>query len=208
MVLNRGCLTYASVNDMKALLEPFMGEGRTIVVYEAANLLIILDNARNMRRTMELIAMFDNDSFATKRVRLFDVENGRPSDLVKELDTVFKAFSLSEKAGAVRFMPIDRINTIIAVAPNPGVFEEVEKWVAKLDVPVKVTAGSIENYVYRLKYGCAETVAGAVMQLYGAYGGYGGGYGSMYGGGMYGGGSACSGSLGGGPGGGVGGTFG
>ena len=50
-----------------------------------------------MRRTMELIALFDNDAFATKRVRLFEVENGRPSDMAKELETVFKAFALSEK---------------------------------------------------------------------------------------------------------------
>ncbi|HTM52289.1 MAG TPA: secretin N-terminal domain-containing protein, partial [Bryobacteraceae bacterium] len=155
VVLNLIFLKYASVSDMKTLIDPFLGEGRTVVVYDAANLLLIQDNARNMRRTMELISLFDNDVFATKRVRLFQVENGRPSDVVKELETVFKAYALSEKSTAVKFMPIDRINTIIAVAPNPGVFVEVEKWVAKLDVPVKVTAGSVDNYVYRLKYGCA-----------------------------------------------------
>jgi len=178
-ILNLVFLKYMSVTDMKTLLDPFLGEGNKLVVYEAANLLLILDNARNMRRTMELVALFDNDTFATKRVRLFEVENGRPSDVVKELETVFKAFALSEKSSSVKFMPIDRINTIIAVAPNPEVFTEVQKWIAKLDVPVKVTAGSIDNYVYRLKYGCAETLAGAVMQLYGAYSGYGGGgYGS------------------------------
>src|SRR5260221_275667 len=160
---------------MKSVIDPFLGEGSKLIVYDPANLLLFLDNARNMRRTMELIALFDNDTFATKRVRLFQVENGRPSDVVKELDTVFKAFAMSEKNSSVRFMPIDRINTIIAVAPNPSVFDEVQKWVAKLDIPVKVTAGSIDNYVYRLKYGCAETLAGAVMQLYGAYSGDGGG---------------------------------
>jgi len=210
VVLNLVFLQYASVNEMKTLIDPFLGEGKTLVVYEAANLLIILDNARNMRRTMELIALFDNDTFATKRVRLFQVEHGRPSDMAKELETVFKAFALSEKNAAVKFMPIDRINTIIAVAPNPSVFTEVEKWIAKLDIPQKVTAGSIENYLYRLKYGCAETVSGAVMQLYGATSGYGGaGYGGGYGG--YGGGMApqgggCASILGGGPGGGVGGA--
>src|SRR5437879_2558023 len=36
MVLNMVFLKYASVTDMKSLLDPFMGEGRTIVVYEAA----------------------------------------------------------------------------------------------------------------------------------------------------------------------------
>src|SRR5260370_4191788 len=126
---------------------------------------MILDNARSMRRTMELIALFDNDTFATKRVRLFQVEHGRPSDMAKELETVFKAYALSEKNAAVKFMPIDRINTIIAVAPNPAEFDQEQKWIAKLDVPPKSTAGSNDNYLYRLKYGCAETVSIAVMPL-------------------------------------------
>ena len=163
------------------MLEPFLGESAKMTVYEPANLLMILDNSRNMRRTLDLISMFDSDTFAGQRVRLLDVTNGRPSDVAKELETVFKAFAFSEKTASVRFMPIDRINTIIAVAPNPGIFVEVEKWLKKLDVPVKVTAGSIDNYVYRLKYQQAQIVGMAIMQLYMGYMGYGGGYGGGYG---------------------------
>ena len=166
MVLNLIFLKYATAVDMDKLLTPFYGEGATHSTYDPANLLILEDNGRNMRRTMELIAMFDSDTFASKRVRLFDIENSRPTDLAKELDTVFKAYALSEKSSAVRFIPVDRINTLIAVAPNPGIFAEVQKWIDKLDIPVKVTAGSTNNWVYRLKYGRAETVAMAIMALY------------------------------------------
>lgn len=167
MALNLIFLRYTQAADMAKLLEPFRGEGSQIVTYDPANLLMVLDNNRNMRRTMELIALFDSDSFASKRVKLFETKNGRPSDLVKELETVFKAYGLSEKQSSVKFIPIDRINTIIAVAPNPGAFEEVEKWIGKLDLPVKVTAGTTDNYVYRVRYGRAETLALAIMQLYG-----------------------------------------
>jgi general secretion pathway protein D len=98
-----------------------------LCVYEPANLLLIEDNARSMKRTMDLIALFDSDQFAGQRVRLFEVENSRPSDLQKELDSIFKAYALSDKAaGSVKFIPVDRINTIIAVAPNPGIFTQVE----------------------------------------------------------------------------------
>lgn len=167
MVLNLIFLKYASVADMSKLIQPFLGESATLAVYEPANLMMIQDNSRSMNRTMELIALFDNDTFASQRVRLFEVTHGRPSDLVKELENVFKAFALSDKSGGVKFMPVDRINTIIAVAPNPGIFVEVEKWLKKLDVPMKITAGSIDNYVYRLRYGRAESVAMAIMALYG-----------------------------------------
>jgi general secretion pathway protein D len=99
-------------------------------------------------------------------VRLFDVENSRPSDLVRELELVFKAYALSDKSASVKFLPVDRINTLIAVAPNPGIFTEVESWIKKLDIAVKITAGAVNNYVYRLKYGRAETVSMAITALY------------------------------------------
>ena len=121
--------------------------------------------SRSMRRTMEMIALFDG-AVCRQRVRLFDVENSRPSDLVKELETVFKAYHCRRRARPVKFIPVDRINTLIAVATNPGVFADVEKWIEKLDIPVKITAGATNNYVYRLKYGRAETVAMAIMALY------------------------------------------
>jgi general secretion pathway protein D len=193
MLMNLVFLKYATVGELTKLLQPFLGEGAVVTSYDPANLLIILDNARNMRRTMELIALFDSDTFAAQRVRLFETKHSRPSDIAKELENIFKSISLAEKTSPVRFMPLDRINTIIAVAPNPGVFEQVEKWLAKLDIPVKVTAGAVDNYVYRVRYGRAETLAQAIMMLYmgmtygfgyGMFGlGFGGlGYGMGYGG--------------------------
>jgi general secretion pathway protein D len=182
MVLNLVFLKYATVGDLSALLEKFLGEGATMVTYEPANLLLLMDNNRNMNRTMEMIALFDSDVLASQRVRLLEVENGRPTDIANELETILSSVSLGEKGTSVRFMPIDRINIIIAVAPNPGVFDEVEKWLKKLDVPVKVTAGSVQNYVYRVKYGRAPTLAGAIMQLYFGYSGFGGAGGFGYGG--------------------------
>ena len=127
MLLNLIFLKYATAPEMFKLLEPFLGESAKMTSYDPANLLLILDNSRNMKRTLELIALFDSDSFAGQRVRLFEVSHGRPSDIVKELDTVFKAYSMSEKNSAIKFMPLDRINTIIAVAPNPGVFRGSRK---------------------------------------------------------------------------------
>jgi len=223
MVLNLIFLKYATANELATLVKPFLGEGATIQAYEPANLIILEDNSRSMKRTMSLISMFDSDTFAGQRVQLFEVSNSRPTDMVKELDSVFKAYALSEKNSAVKFIPVDRINTLIAVAPNPGIFVEVGNWIDRLDVPVKNAAGGINNYVYRLKYGRSETVAMAIMALYtgntmaltqlaamqnggmmGGMGGYGGGgYGGGggfgaggFGGGAYGGGGYGGGGYG------------
>jgi len=166
MMLNLIFLKYATVTELSKLIEPFLGEGAKAIAYDPANLLIILDNARNMKRTMELVGLFDSDTLAGQRVRLFEVTNSRPSDLAKELEAVLKAVTLADKSSSVRFLPIDRINTLVAIAPNPGVFTQVETWLKKLDVAVTASAGAIDNYVYRVKYGRAETMAMAIMQLY------------------------------------------
>jgi general secretion pathway protein D len=167
MLLNLIFLRYATSAEMVKILTPFTGDGGQLTNYDPANLLIVLDNSRNMRRTLELIAMFDSDTFAGQRVRAFEVSHGRPTDIAKELDQIFRAYSLSGDHGAVQFLPVNRINTILAVAPNPGVFPEVEKWLAKLDITTKVTAGSTQNNVYKLKYQRAEILGGMITQLYG-----------------------------------------
>jgi len=94
MVMNLMFLKYATAVEIQNLVKPFLGEGAFVSVYEPANLLLIEDNARSMKRTMDLIALFDSDQFAGQRVRLFEVENSRPSDLQKELDQIFKAYAL------------------------------------------------------------------------------------------------------------------
>jgi general secretion pathway protein D len=229
MSLNLVFLKYATASEILKLVQPFLGEGAAAATYDPANLLILQDNNRNMKRTMDLLALFDSDSFVSQRVHLYEVSNARPTDLVKQLDSIFKAVSLSDKAGAAKFVAIDRINTIVAVAPNPGVFEQVGQWLKKLDIPVKSPAGAVDNYVYRLKYGRAETMALAIMALYsgnpaalmalsqmnsammggmmsnigpGTNGGMGMGGGMGYGGGSFGGGGYGGGGYGGGYGGG------
>src|SRR6185312_15700327 len=187
IVLNLVFLRYVTSGEMQKILMPFIGDGGQMTNYEPANLLILLDNSRNMRRTLELIGMFDSDAFAGQRVRPFDVKNGRPSDITKDLEDIFRAYALTgdKGNGAVRFTALNRLNMILAVAPNPGVFAEVEKWLQKLDVPAKVTAGSVDNYVYKLKYERAEVLGGVINQLYGGCGFSSGVYGGIPGNSSY-----------------------
>jgi general secretion pathway protein D len=106
--------------------------------------------------------------------------------VVKDLENIFKSISLDPKTSPVRFIGVDRINTLIAVAPNPGVFDNIADWLKKLDVPVKITAGTIDNNVYKVVYGRAECLAQALNELFnpgygrGAFGA--GGYGNNVGG--------------------------
>jgi len=182
IMLNLIFLKYVTVEELSKLIEPFIGEGAQTWAYTPANLLLILDSRRNMRRTMELVALFDSDTLASQRIRVYEVEHGRPTEIVGELERVLGAISLSKDQAPIKFLPVDRLNLIIAVAPNPGAFEQVDIWIKRFDQPVKVTAGAVDNYVYRVKYGRAEALAMAIMSLYSGMGPWAMmGFGSMYG---------------------------
>jgi general secretion pathway protein D len=176
-MLNLVFLKYITADELAKVLQPFQGENAAIYVYSPANLLLLLDSQRSMRRTMQLVAMFDSDALVNQRVHVFPVKNGRPSDISKELENISKAMSFSDKNSPIKFLPIDRINTIIAVAPNPGAFKQVEDWLAKLDIPIKASTGGIKDYVYRVHYGDAVSMACSIQALYGQLAGFGSGYG-------------------------------
>lgn len=200
-------LKYVTVDELSQVLLKFTDA--QLVSYAPANLLFILDSHRNTRRILDLIQLFDSDTFANNRVRLFELQNARPSDVQKELENILKSISLDAKASPVKFLAVDRISVLIAAAPNPGVFDTIETWLRKLDIPVTVTAGAIETHVYHVMYGRADCLAISMSQLFGSpmpYSGYGYGVpGAGYGGGFGGGTGGYGGGFGGGFGGGYGG---
>ena len=177
LMLNLIFLKYVTVDELSKIIDPFTGDNAVLLPYAPANLLFVLDSRRNLRRLMDLISMFDSDTFANERVRLFELKNARPTDMEKELGTVLKSISLDEKTSTIKFLAVDRISTLIVVAPNPGVFDTVAEWIRKLDIPVTVTAGAVDVYVYHVRYARAECLAQALGSLYGSIGGYGAGYG-------------------------------
>lgn len=199
-MLNLIFLKYANAEELSKLLGEFVGKEAKVWSYPPANLLLVLDGRRSMKRTMELVSLFDSDALARQRVRLFEVQFSRPSDIAKELEDLMKSISMGKDLQSIRFVPVDRINLLIAVAPNPGVFSEVETWLKKLDVKVKSAAGKTDTYVYRVKYGRADLLSMSITMLFSQmYPGYGMGMGGgMYGGGMYGGGMYGGGMYGGG----------
>lgn len=166
MMMNMVFLKFASAVEIEKLVKEFLGEGSKAIVYEPANLLILLDNGRNMIRTMELVQLFDSEKLASQRIRLFEMKNSRPSELANELDRVVGTLGLAQQNQSIRFLPIDRLNMLVAFAPNPNAFDEVEKWVDRLDVESKPPVGGTENFVFKVKYGRAEQLAMSVTLLY------------------------------------------
>ena len=165
MVMNVVTLRFVTAADMSKILGSYLSEAGHIVTHEPGNILLITDTSRSMKRLMELVNLFDTDVLARQRIRVFSIENSQAHKLVDDLRDIFAAYALSEKT-AVRFLAIERINSILVVTPNPNVYQEVQQWIEKLDKPVRKTG--IQNFVYRVENGSAENLAEVLSRLYGA----------------------------------------
>jgi general secretion pathway protein D len=166
-------LKFVFAGDMAKMLSPFLSEGGTVAVHEAANTLILVDDSLNVKRLMEILQQFDNPSFAEQRVRLIPVRNNVASALVPELEAIFSTYALSDKETPLRFVPLDHISGILVAAADPAAFDEVERWIAKLDQPAAPTA--IQTFVYRVQNSEADHLVRLLNALRGTGGGGGGG---------------------------------
>src|SRR5438094_218192 len=161
-------MKFVAASEMARLLTPYLSEGANIVTHDAGNILLISERRSNLRKLLELVDVFDSKVFEGDRVRLFPVKNNLVRDLINDLKSVFAGYGLSETGGAIRFLPLERMNSILVVTGNPEIFAEVDRWIARLDQPL-ATAG-FRNYVYRVRNSKASDLQSVLQNLYGRFG--------------------------------------
>jgi general secretion pathway protein D len=162
MVLQIVRMKYVAASEMASLLNPYLGEGASIVLQAAGNILLITERRSNLRKLMEIVDLFDTNVFENERVRLLPVKNNLARDLVNDLQSVFSGYG--QGTTALRFYALDRISSILVVTPNPAVFSEVEKWLNRLDQNPLGTGQ--QNFVYKVKNTKADEIHKILVQLY------------------------------------------
>ena len=142
-------MRFVGAVEMARLLTPYLSEGANIVIHESGNILLLSERRSNLRKLLDLIDIFDTKVFEGDRVRLLPVKNNFARDLVGDLKSVFAGYGLSEAGGAIRFLSMDRTNSILVIAGNQSIFPEVERWLERLDQPLP--SAGFRNYVYKVK---------------------------------------------------------
>ncbi|ATH13522.1 type II secretion system protein GspD [Delftia acidovorans] len=72
--------------------------------------------------------------------------------------------------GALRIMPIERLNSILVITPRAAYLEEARRWIAKLDQPG--SGGALPQLnIYRVQNGNARHLASVLAGIFGGAGG-------------------------------------
>ena len=161
-------LKYIPVNEVSKMIKPFLSDGADIIEHPLHNILIIGDVASNVKKSLDIIELFDQDIFADMRLRIYPILNADVNEIAKEMERIFSSFEVNLKSGrgvGITFTPIQRINSLLVVSSIPGIFINVEKWLKELDkIPAEGTKISV--FVYYVQNGKAKDLADVLKQVY------------------------------------------
>src|SRR5207248_108983 len=107
--------------------------------------------------------------------RVFKVQHGDPDELANEILGLLALYGVTptgEGEGGVYIVPLTRLNSLVAVAFDRIMFDEIEHWLRLLDIPPEEGAGR-QTFVYNGENAKAEDLAGVLNELCGGGGGAG-----------------------------------
>jgi len=161
-------LKYIPVTEVSKLIKPFLSDGADIVEHPPHNILIIGDLASNIKKSVDIINLFDLDIFTDLRVRIYPLLNSDVNEVAKEMERIFASFEVSTKSGrgvGITFTPVTRINSLLVVSSIPNIFQKVEGWLKELDkIPTEGTKYSV--FVYYVQNAKAKDLAEVLKQIY------------------------------------------
>ena len=157
-------LRYVGARDMIRILEPFAKDAQAVRADELRNLLILAGTERELRHLLDAIDMFDIDWMAGMSAGVFVLQNADVKSVMGELDKVIGNPQQSPLAGLLRIIPIERMNALLVISPNPAYLEQAKQWVERLD-----RGGGGDGprlYVYAMQNSRAERVAPLLQQAF------------------------------------------
>jgi general secretion pathway protein D len=157
-------LKYVGVRQMMAILEPFQKDATTIRADDLRNLLIVSGTELELRHMLETIDMFDVNWLAGMSVGLFTLQSAEVKTVVAELDKAMGPADKSPLAGILRIIPIERMNALLVVTPQPAYLEEAKKWIDRLDKGD--AGGGVRFYVYQVQNSRAERIGPLLQQAF------------------------------------------
>lgn len=163
-VLQISPLRYISVDTAIMVLSPLLqpAKGR-ILSLPNVNVIGIITSPQRLERVNKLLAIIDADPFQHHGMRLFRLTNSKATEIQPELEKIFQALS-GRTPPAYVSIPLDRINSLLVIAPPGGSFDDVATWVDILDGRSEESGEQI--FIYRVKNLEAGKLAGTLSSVF------------------------------------------
>lgn len=182
-------LQYIGAAEMATILRPLLPPESLIRVDTVRNLLVLAGTRTQAEGWLSIVSTFDVDLLKGMSVGVFPLKyasvreveaamrmlssGGRPpapgAAAPGQAGVAEAAAALAENPffGALRVMPIERLNSILVVTPRAAYLEEAKRWIERLDRPGLNLSEQV-LHVYAVQNGSARHLAEVLNGIFGS----------------------------------------
>lgn len=158
-------LKFISPTQMATILEPYAREGAILNADAFRNMIFLGGTREELRNYMRTIEIFDVDWLKGMSVGIFPLQTVDVNSIISELEGIFGSQAESPLAGMFRFIPMERLGSVMVITFQEEYLYKAEEWIEILD---RGAAGAGKQlFVYRVKNLEAPVLAGYLSELFG-----------------------------------------
>ncbi|MCF6263965.1 MAG: type II secretion system secretin GspD [Xanthomonadales bacterium] len=158
-------MRYIAASEMEKLLQPYARDGAILSADNNRALLFIAGTRNELRNYMRTIETFDVDWLKGMSVGLFPLQRVEVATVIPELEALFGNNDGSPLAGMFRFMPMERLNSVMVITPQPEYLSKAREWIERLDRGGGEASRRL--YVYEVRNLEAADLADYLGQIFG-----------------------------------------
>jgi general secretion pathway protein D len=174
-------LHYISANEMQKLIKPFARADSILLADPARNVLVLSGTPEDLANYERTVKTFDVDWLRGMSIGVFSLQRANVTELMPKLDSLFGAKGDTPLAGMLRFIPIERTNSLVVITTQPNYLTEVGGWIEKID---RGGGNEPQLFVYDVRNLKASDLAQYLAQIYATSNGNGGSGGAKVGPGL------------------------
>lgn len=181
-------LKYMGAAEMASILRPMASPEAIVRVDTVRNLLVLVGTRTQAEGWLDMVATFDVDLLKGMSVGVFPLKYVTTAEVEMALRLMGASGAATQASssgtaaasagaardnttsfpfyGALRILPVERINSVIVVTPRAAYLDEAKRWIDKLDKP---GGNSVESqlFVYPVQNGNAKHLANVLNGLFG-----------------------------------------
>jgi general secretion pathway protein D len=158
-------LRYVAVTEMQKILEPYVRDGAIIHADQNRHMLFLAGTQEELRNYLRTIEIFDVDWLEGMSVGIYPLRTVDVDSIITELNGIFSGEGDTPLAGMFRFVPLERLGSIMVITYQEAYLHKAEEWIEILD---RGAAGAGKQlFVYRVKNLEAPVLAGYLSEIFG-----------------------------------------
>jgi len=181
-------LKFIGSGEMAEILRPIAQPTAFVRVDTLRNLLILAGSRNQIEGWLEIVRTFDVDLLKGMSVGVFPLQYASVRDIDDALRVTIPSIQSTPPSGAaapgaaapaaptaiprhpllgaLRIIPLERLNSILVVSPRASYLDEVKLWIERLDRP-SGTDTDPRLFVYAVQNGSAQHLATVLNGIYG-----------------------------------------